>query len=575
MGEAAKEIKPYYGALPPLKPAKEVPSPKGVMEIMGPGWILVGLSIGSGELLMWPTMTMQFGYILLWAMLLGVTLQFFWNTELVRWTVITGESYIQGMARMPPGPKFWVPWFLLIGTWGFIWPGWGMGAGDAMWLMFGGWGDPVAWRTLGFIFCLIVILAGKIVREPFEKIMMIVSIWFTVTLIVSAIYLIAAMPPIEIELLVHPSKAHLVDKIIELHPDWYAELAAGGYYFIHTGQYVTVDTRALVGTYIWGLFGGGAGLIPWEKVDYVLLGAGIAYAGAGGIYNVYYSYWARDKGWGMGQYIGRIAGIRGKLETVSDVGFWPEPTPENISRLKKWIFNYEWKENFLIWYVLDAATLILFTFIAGAIFYYPYMTDQVRALYQQVYAELGDFWNPLNKDFVTGTLPTFNPIGMPTKHITGPLGEARMFQLWMGPAGWWMFMIMAAMVLWSTHISILEGGARMWADSIWCFTPGLREKKPSIRFWYYLVFFIFFIWGLIIIWTRMPTLRVLAIGASIQLAVQWSSVITVPWMYKKLIPKELYKDLGPAYWRWPLFIIAFGFWFWAFAMFVGRLAGVV
>ena len=57
-------------------------------QLAGPGAILVGLSIGSSELIMWPVIVATFGAGMIWAAGVGVFTQLWVNIE--RWTPLTG-----------------------------------------------------------------------------------------------------------------------------------------------------------------------------------------------------------------------------------------------------------------------------------------------------------------------------------------------------------------------------------------------------------------------------------------------------------------------------------------------------
>jgi len=78
--------------------------------MIGPSVILVGLSIGSGEFVLWPRLTAEYGFVLFWACWVGVTLQFFLNMEIERWTLATGESAVVGFLRLS---RWWGPIFLV------------------------------------------------------------------------------------------------------------------------------------------------------------------------------------------------------------------------------------------------------------------------------------------------------------------------------------------------------------------------------------------------------------------------------------------------------------------------------
>ena len=71
--------------LAPFKEADLPPKTRNFWQLVGPGAILVGLSIGSGELIMWPVIIATFGAGMIWAAALGVFSQYWINQELGRY----------------------------------------------------------------------------------------------------------------------------------------------------------------------------------------------------------------------------------------------------------------------------------------------------------------------------------------------------------------------------------------------------------------------------------------------------------------------------------------------------------
>jgi hypothetical protein len=65
----------------------------------------------------------------------------------------------------------------------------------------------------------------------------------------------------------------------------------------------------------------------------------VAYAGSGGTLLLAQSLWLRDKGFGMAAYQGRIAGVRGKNEEVSETGyvFDSKQSPISLARFREWM----------------------------------------------------------------------------------------------------------------------------------------------------------------------------------------------------------------------------------------------
>ena len=76
----------------------EPPRPRGLgwLRAVGPGVIALGVSIGSGEFLLGPAAFVQHGFSLLWVVLIAITFQTIFNTEVMRYTLATGEPVFSG-----------------------------------------------------------------------------------------------------------------------------------------------------------------------------------------------------------------------------------------------------------------------------------------------------------------------------------------------------------------------------------------------------------------------------------------------------------------------------------------------
>ena len=62
----------------PIAPQKENDLPdrqKNFWRMTGPGAVMVGLAIGSGEIVLWPWITAKFGASMVWAAVLGIFMQ--------------------------------------------------------------------------------------------------------------------------------------------------------------------------------------------------------------------------------------------------------------------------------------------------------------------------------------------------------------------------------------------------------------------------------------------------------------------------------------------------------------------
>jgi hypothetical protein len=290
-----RELAPWVRADLP-----EPPMPRGLswLGVCGPGIIVLGVSIGSGEFLLGPATFVKHGLSLLWVTLVAVFFQTIFNTELMRYTVATGEPVVTGFMRTRPGKTFWawfyaVLYFLQIG-----WPAWAATAAGAIFFVFLGRlatppGDAVTIYLIGiatFLACVSVLLLGKRIARTLELLN-----WVLVSCILGGFLVLA--------IIFVPSHT------------WGSALA--GFFGFDTAQ---------------GVFD----LLP-ANLDILLLGALVGYSGGGGVLNLTLSNWARDKGYGMGSRVGHISGaVGGERSKLADTGFMFEPNAENNRRWRGW-----------------------------------------------------------------------------------------------------------------------------------------------------------------------------------------------------------------------------------------------
>lgn len=275
------------------------PTPKGLgwLAVVGPGVIVLGVSIGGGEFLLGPSAFVRHGLSLLWVTSVSVFFQTVFNTELMRYTVATGEPVFSGFMRTRPSSKAWA-WFY-VGLY-FLQTGWPASAGvaaGAIFFLFSGRlaspSDAAAAYQIGvgtFLLCIVVLLAGRRIERTLE-----VLNWILVVCILGGFLLLALIfvPP----------------------ATWFA--AAAGLAGFDT-------TR------------GAFNFLP-AGVDFFLLAALVGYSGAGGMVNISLSNWARDKGYGMGERAGYIpAAVGGHKVNLAHTGFIFTPDAEAIQRWRGW-----------------------------------------------------------------------------------------------------------------------------------------------------------------------------------------------------------------------------------------------
>ena len=114
----AKPVAPYPGsrALPPWE-LGELPAPpnftwRNWIGMLGPGLFMAGAAIGGGEWLTGPVVTARYGGGLLWLATLSILAQTFYNVEVSRYALYTGEPIFAGKFRTLPGPLAWLVVYL-------------------------------------------------------------------------------------------------------------------------------------------------------------------------------------------------------------------------------------------------------------------------------------------------------------------------------------------------------------------------------------------------------------------------------------------------------------------------------
>jgi hypothetical protein len=278
----------------------EPPRPRGLswIGVCGPGVIVLGLSIGSGEFLLGPAAFVKHGLTLLWVTLVAVFFQTVFNTELMRYTVATGEPVVTGFMRTRPGKTFWAWFYALLYFLQIGWPAWAATAAGAIFFLLAGRlaappADAALIAMIGagtFLACVAVLLLGRRIARTLEMLN-----WVLVTCILGG-FLVLALA------------------------------------FVPASTWLSGLTGFVGFDPVRGAFD----FLP-DNVDVLLLGALVAYSGGGGVLNITLSNWARDKGYGMGSRVGHIGGMVGGERTqLADTGFIFEADTANMSRWRGW-----------------------------------------------------------------------------------------------------------------------------------------------------------------------------------------------------------------------------------------------
>ncbi len=88
----------------------------GILRKLGPGLIIAGSIVGSGELIGATKTGAEAGFWLLWLILAGCVIKVFAQVEFGRYTIVSGRTALEGLNEVP-GPRWkvnWILWYWLI-----------------------------------------------------------------------------------------------------------------------------------------------------------------------------------------------------------------------------------------------------------------------------------------------------------------------------------------------------------------------------------------------------------------------------------------------------------------------------
>ena len=85
--------------------------PRGIMRQLGPGLIIAGTVVGSGELIATTKTGAQAGIYLLWLIIVACLIKVFVQVEIGRHTITHGETTLSALNRLP-GPRLRVNWLI-------------------------------------------------------------------------------------------------------------------------------------------------------------------------------------------------------------------------------------------------------------------------------------------------------------------------------------------------------------------------------------------------------------------------------------------------------------------------------
>jgi hypothetical protein len=379
---------------------KNLPAFPSLWVALGPGIVWMALAQGSGELIWWPYMIAKYGLTFLALLIPACLLQYPISLEIGRYTLLTGESIFQGFFRL--SKKFGIFLWILM-TISFLWFGAFASAGGTALAELthfpNGWDAKSQTMFWGYatilLFAISVFLSRHIYKliESFMKIVALITVFGLLW-------------------------ACSESQVIRTLPSFMAGLSQ-------------VPTA-----------------LPsnWDNADASKLLTAITFAGLGGFWILFYSYWLRDKGSGMAANMPRITGaIADKSEVESTQGFIPLDSPENKALWQKW-------RRFLtldisIGILGNLLTTLMMCLLAWALLY---------------------------------------PKGLIPQEYEIAVVQAQFFEVSWGVIGKALFLVVAAAFLADTWLATADAVSRTQADIIHTLFP--KARAYTMRRWYFAIF---------------------------------------------------------------------------------------
>lgn len=301
--------------LAPLK-TKKLPPAVPLRKMIGPSFIILGLGLGSGEVILWPYLASNYGMGIIWGAVIGLTFQFFMNMEIERYALARGESVFVGLARKVKALPIW---FIVSTFLPWMWPGIVAASAALFGHIFGLPAEHNKYLAIGLLIAMGLILSlGPVLYKTVERL--------------QKVLIIVGVPSI-----------FLISFFLAKPDDWAA--AAQG---------------------IFGL-GDGFFLLP-AGISIASFLAALAYAGAGGNLNLAQSFYVKEKGFGMGKYAGKITSLlTGKKADDKPLltGTQFITSKEEVKEFRKWWRNIN-VEHFLVFWLTGTVTIVLLALLAYA-----------------------------------------------------------------------------------------------------------------------------------------------------------------------------------------------------------------
>ena len=353
---------------------RQFPAPIPLRKLIGPSFVILALGLGSGEIILWPYLASNYGLGIIWGALLGITFQYFINMEIERYALVKGESVFVGIAKLW---RLAPVWFIVSTFAGFGLPGI-IAASAKVFASITGIPDFRWVAVASLVIIGLILSSGKTVYGLMEKLTKTV-----ILLCVPIIFVLAVL--------------------LSTQADW------------------TALFQGFIGR------GNGYTLLPEGIALATFLGA-FAYAGAGGNLNLTQSIYVREKGYGMGKFSQKIAGLFKSHGAQQEIKLEGE----------KFVMNATAKKNFATWWRrISIEHAVVFWFI-GAL--------SIALL------SLLSFATTYGMD---GNIQGINFV----------ITEGQVIGSILGPLVGWFFLLVVSLMLFQTQLGVLDSTSRIMAEN--------------------------------------------------------------------------------------------------------------
>ena len=479
---------PGSAAMPRWKIGELVDAPRFTRRnwfaLLGPGLLMGGASIGGGEWLLGPVVTAKYGGALMWLATLSIVGQVFYNIEISRYTLYTGEPIFTGKFRTLPGPHVWLTVYLLL-DFGSVFPYLASNAATPLAAIYlgrvPGEADSTLQRGLGsavFLLAMLPMIFGGKIYDTLKKIM-------TVKVVVVLGYL-------------------LMLAVCFSTWDTWREILGG---FLQFGSVPIKGGNTGATANVFGMLARGEGLPTVDFSMIATLAGFAAIAGSGGLTNVSISGYTRDSGWGMGYHVGAIPSmVGGKHLALSHVGMVFPVTPEALVRWRGWI-KHVVRDQVAVW--MPACFLGIALPSMLSIQFLPRGTEA--------------------KDWSAAAM-TAGGVSQAVREAVGPL---------LGSAAWYATILCGFLVLGPSVASTADGVIRRWVDVFWTSSPRLQAMAPDrIRYVFFFAVLAYATFGIIALSLGNPMQLVKIATTIMNFALGFSCWHTLA-VNNILLPKEL------------------------------------